>query len=178
MAITFQITDGTETVDFNDGTNLSLGSAFQMNVGEGALTEAIIAGWKSGVDGDAKSVISKRFNRLIRKAIAHYNDRRIDKAVWLVWKPDDQTDTQYAKVMGGGEVQIPTHTIGGQGGGVFDPTVIREGEWRSVAPDGTAGAAISTQTANNRVTASPVRENWADVANSRTNDAPALLEFR
>jgi len=177
MAITLQITDGTDTVDFNDGSNLHLGAAFQMNVGEGAVTEQIIAGWANSLDADAKAVISKKFNRLIRKAILHYREQRIDRAVWLVWKPDDQTDTQYAKVMGGGEVEVVKHTIGGWGGGYFNPTIIREGAWRSVAPDGTAGAALSTQTANNRVTASPARENWADIPSSRTNDAPALLSI-
>ena len=176
MAITLQITDGTNTVDLNDGTNLSLGEAFQMNVGDGPVTEAIIAGWHHGIDADSKAIITKRFNQLVRKAILHYRDQRIDRAVWLVWKPDAQTDVQYAKVMGGGEVEIPTHTIGARGGGTFNPTLIREGAWRSVAPDGTAGASVhSSATVYNKSDADG--NNWLDIASTRTNDAPSLLKI-
>ncbi len=175
MAITLQITNGTDTADLNDGTNLYLGAAFQMNVGDGPTPEAIIAGWGNGIDADAKAVISKRFNRLIREAILHYREQRINRAVWLVWKPDDQTDTQYAKVMAGGEVEIPTHTTGGRGGGVFNPTVVREGAWRGVAPDGTAGVSVVTSsTIYNK--SDSVGNNWVDIG-SRTNDAPGLAEI-
>ena len=176
MAITLQITDGTDTVDFNDGSNLYLAEAFQMNIGDGAVSELVISGWLPAIDTDAKAVITKKFNRLIRKAIQHYSERRIDRAVWLVWKPDDQTDTQYCKVMGGGEIEVVNHTIGGLRGGRFAPSIIREGAWRSVAPDGTAGTAIHTaQTIYNKSDADG--DNWLDIASTRTNDAPALLTF-
>jgi len=176
MAITLQITDGTDTVDLNDGSNLYLGAAFQMNVGEGAVTEQIISGWANGLTADQKAVISKKFNRLIRKAVLHYREQRIDRAVWLVWKPDDQTDTQYAKVMGGGEVEVVKHTIGGWGGGYFNPTIIREGAWRDTAPNGTAGSAlVSGATLYNKSDGDG--DNWTSIAESRTNDVPSLLRF-
>ena len=175
MAITLQITDGTDTVDFNDGSNLALAEAFQMNVGDGSVSELLIAGWYPDVDTDAKAVITKTFNRLIRKSINHYSEQRIDRAVWLVWKPEDQTDTQYAKVMGGGEVEVVNHTVGGLRGGRFAPSVIREGEWRSVAPDGTAGVNISSGTIQNK--SDTDGNNWVDIANTRTNDAPGHPKF-
>ena len=173
MAITLQITDGTDTVDFNDGSNLALAEAFQMNVGDGSVSELLNAGWYPDVDTDAKAVITKAYNRLIRKAILHYSERRIDRAVWLVWKPEDQTDTQYAKVQGGGEVEVVNHTIGGLRGGRFAPDIIREGEWRSAPPDGTAGTSVvSSSTIYNKSDADG--NNWVDVP-SRTNDATGLL---
>ena len=176
MAVTLQITDGTDTVDFNDGTNLYLGAAFQMNVGDGPTTETLISGWGATIGTDAKAVISKKYNRLIRKAIRHYDDRRIDEAVWLVWQPDSQTDQQFAKVMGGGEVEVVSNTIGDRGGGVFAPDVIREGAWRDTAPDGTDGTAIhSAVGVFNKSDADG--DNWLDIASTRTNDAPSLLEI-
>lgn len=175
MAITLQITDGTDTVDLNDGSNLYLGAAFQMNIGEGAVTEQIIAGWANSLTADAKALISKKFNRLVRKATLHYSEQRIDRAVWLVWKPDDQTDTQYAKVMGGGEVEVVKHTIGGYGGGYFNPTIIREGAWRDTAPTGSIGTSLTNGTVYNK--------NDGDGDNflsfpARTNDAPNLVSFK
>jgi hypothetical protein len=176
MAITLQITDGTDTVDLNDGSNLYLGAAFQMNVGEGAVTEQIISGWANGLTADQKAVISKKFNRLIRKAVLHYREQRIDRAVWLVWKPDDQTDTQYAKVMGGGEVEVVKHTIGGWGGGYFNPTIIREGAWRDTAPTGGNGTSLDSGTVYNKTDADG--NNYLEISSARTNDAPNLLTFK
>ena len=176
MALNFRITDGTDTVDFVSGDGLALSDSFQMNVGDGVVAEKVICGWQLATDTDAKAVVTKKFNRLIRKAIAHYRERRIDRAVWLIWKPFDQTDTQYAKVMGGGEVEIPSLTIGDSIGGIFAPDILREGAWRSVAPDGTAGTSVvSAQTIYNKSDADG--DNWVDIATTRTNDAPGMLHI-
>jgi len=176
MAITLQITDGTDTVDLNDGSNLYLGAAFQMNVGEGAVTEQIISGWSNSLTADQKAVISKRFNRLVRRAVLHYRENRVDRAVWLVWKPDDQTDNQYAKVMGGGEVEIVKHTVGGFGGGYFNPTIIREGEWRDTAPTGSIGTSLTTGTVYNKNDGDG--DNFLSITSGRTNDALSTISFK
>lgn len=176
MPITLTITDGTDTVSFNDGTTLSLSDSFQMNVGTGgSVTELVMAGWHI-TGANTKATTVRKYNHLIRKAVRHYRERLVDKAVWLTWKPDDQTGTQYAKVQGGTIIEVDTYTIGGREGGIFAPEIIREAEWRSQPPDGTAGALLyGAQSVRNKKDLDG--QNWLDHT-SRSTEAPGLLEFQ
>lgn len=174
MAITLTITDGTLSVNLANIARLCLLSGSEMSISSaGDTQETWSVMWASGITTDQVASDVQDLTQLFLKAATHYRKAYIDRAVWLTFKPDNATNTQYAKVKAGQFGAVDWRSIEGRDTAFGYLTLTRESAWRTVAPDGTAGSSeVSSATLYNKSDADG--DNWTDIT-SRGNDIPAKL---
>jgi len=176
MAIVRKITDGTTTVDFNDGSTLHLARPFDLGVGSegGDVTTVIRCLWDSSVSQDNRAATRQSIQLLLNKGRDRRKFRRAEDWVWLEVRSENENLTRYA-VVKGGLVASPTSNEEDDKQDFLRVSITREAEWRDATPDGAGQAAVSAVTIYNKSDADG--DNWVTVSDSGRGDAPSITKI-
>lgn len=151
MAIVRKITDGTTTIDFNDGTTFDLARNFDLGVGEAGseVTHVISALWISTVSQDTRASTRRSIQQLLNKAKLRKQLRRAEDWVWLEVQADDETSARYA-VIRGGLVASDGSNEQDDRRSILRVSITREAEWLDVAPTAAGTTSVSAVTIYNK----------------------------
>lgn len=178
MAIVLRMTDGSTTVNLNDPSRLRALRGIEIGSEDQDIdvNEAWSLRWAVDVSMTDKASDVQDLNQLLAKASLHFDKGRINRAVWIEMRPEGAPNTQYCKVKGGRLGSIQNRFLNNEAGSEIDLAFVREGAWRSVAPDGTAGASeVSSETRYNKSDGDG--DNWVDIS-SRDNDLLSKLVIK
>ena len=177
MAVTFTINNDLSrtSIDMMDATKAHILRGSSVAVGDdpdGFIIETLTLGFAGSYSDDSRATWMRDFKQMMAAAKSHYDLFLVDKAVWIEFKPESATNTQYAKIRNGGVQRLGTNIIGGHEGAKFTVWIEREVAWRNKAPDGTAGDTIhSSVTSRNKSDGDG--DNWLDWT-GQNNDMPGF----
>lgn len=178
MAIVRKLTDGTTTVDLNDGTTFKLVRPFDLNVGpEGDdVTTVIRCVWVSTVSTDSRAVKRRTIQQLLNKARKRRTLARPEDWVWLEVQSEDEANARYA-IVKGGIVASATSNEQDDKQDFLRISLTRESEWLNAAPTGSGTASVNGTTIYNKSdTIATSGDNWVTIADL-DGDAPAIMQI-